>query len=153
MKQNNHGEYTEVEEKDVLDITTNTTYVVVHFFSPTFKRCKIMDEHLEILSKKHYRARFMKTNAEKCAFLVAKLQIKVLPFVMCFVRGVVTERLIGFEKLNNSDTFSTAKLENLLIKSGVITKKVEVKNDSDEERFQKRGIRSSTKAIGLDEEY
>lgn len=48
MKESHHGTYTEVEEKDILDITTKTKYAVVHFYTSDFKRCKIIDSHLEV---------------------------------------------------------------------------------------------------------
>jgi len=51
---------------------------------------------------------------------VEKLQIKVLPCVVCFVGGVSKDRLIGFEELGNDDEFTTATLELRLAQSGVI---------------------------------
>ena len=44
-----YGTYTELkEEKAVMDLTTGTKWVVVHFFKPDFGRCGIMDAHLEV---------------------------------------------------------------------------------------------------------
>lgn len=116
-----HGTYLEVrEEKAVLDITTSTERVVVHFFHPDFVRCKIMDRHLEILARKHIHTRFVRVNVDNCPFIVTKLGIQVLPCVMPFVEGLGRERVLGFEGLGGGDDFPTGRLEGLLRKSGVI---------------------------------
>jgi len=52
MKANNHGTYEIMpNEKAVLDITTKTKNVVVHFFHKEFRRCQIMDKHLLVSFK------------------------------------------------------------------------------------------------------
>lgn len=44
-----YGTYVEVrEEKALMDMTTATPRVVVHFFKPDFGRCGIMDTHLGV---------------------------------------------------------------------------------------------------------
>jgi hypothetical protein len=49
MRESGTGSYVEVkDEKEVIDITTNTKYAVVHFFKPDFGRCGVMDRHLEV---------------------------------------------------------------------------------------------------------
>jgi hypothetical protein len=49
LRQSEHGTYTEVkEEKALMEITTSTKLVVVHFFKPDFNRCRIMDKHVEV---------------------------------------------------------------------------------------------------------
>ena len=51
MEENKHGIYTEItNEKEFMDITTSEKYVVGHFFHDDFRRCKIMDTHLEVTS-------------------------------------------------------------------------------------------------------
>jgi len=73
---------------------------------------------------------------ENVPFLVEKLGIKVLPCVICFVKGVSKDRhvqqlaahsflffnfacrIIGFEELGNVDSFSTATLELRLLHTG-----------------------------------
>jgi hypothetical protein len=43
------GTYAEIKnEKEVMDITTGTKLVVVHFFKTDFGRCGVMDRHLEV---------------------------------------------------------------------------------------------------------
>jgi len=49
MRDSGHGTYEEIkDEKALMDITTSTRLCVVHFFSPDFNRCRIMDSRLEV---------------------------------------------------------------------------------------------------------
>jgi hypothetical protein len=49
MRESGTGQYTELkDEKSVMDITTATKLVVVHFFKTDFGRCGVMDGHLEV---------------------------------------------------------------------------------------------------------
>ena len=49
MRNSEHGTYSEIhDEKALMDVTTSTKLVVVHFFKPDFNRCRIMDTHLEV---------------------------------------------------------------------------------------------------------
>lgn len=91
-----------------MDITTSEKYVVGHFYHKDFRRCKIMDTHLEVniegkgrsqtffqifpcvlqkLAEKYYDTRFIKIEVQNAPFLVEKLQVKVLPCVMAWVNG------------------------------------------------------------------
>jgi hypothetical protein len=49
MRESGNGTYSEIkDEKDLMDITTTTKLVVVHFFKNDFGRCQVMDRHLEV---------------------------------------------------------------------------------------------------------
>src|SRR4051812_15977442 len=49
VRQANHGTYTEIEkEKELMDLTVNSKQVVIHFFHKDFRRCAIMDKHLQV---------------------------------------------------------------------------------------------------------
>jgi len=49
MREGGNGTYTEVkEEKALMDLTTSSKLVVVHFFKSDFGRCLVMDGHLEV---------------------------------------------------------------------------------------------------------
>lgn len=121
MKQSQHGQYTELtEEKKFLDLTTTANKCVVHFYHPDFRRCAIMDTHLEALSKKYFETKFAKISVEICKFFVEKLKIRTLPAVFSFINGKVVDKLTGFEDLGNTDGFQTSVLERRLGQSGVI---------------------------------
>eukprot|EP00471_Norrisiella_sphaerica_P009646 CAMPEP_0184497338 /NCGR_PEP_ID=MMETSP0113_2-20130426/36223_1 /TAXON_ID=91329 /ORGANISM="Norrisiella sphaerica, Strain BC52" /LENGTH=298 /DNA_ID=CAMNT_0026884391 /DNA_START=21 /DNA_END=917 /DNA_ORIENTATION=- len=117
-----HGKYQEIVEEEFLPNVTKSKHVLCHFYHKDFERCKIMDKHLQVLARKHLCARFLYINAEKCPFFVQKLQIRVLPTVICFVDGVAKDRVVGFEDLGNSDEFDTEILEERLSRSGCIPK-------------------------------
>ncbi len=121
MRENNHGVYENVtEEKEILRLTTKVKQCVIHFYHKEFRRCQIMDEHLELLSKKHFKTKFAKIDVENAPFLITKLQVQVLPCLVAFVNGVSVDRIIGFERLGGDDDFKTPQLETLLADSGVI---------------------------------
>lgn len=120
LKELNHGEYTELRlEKQVIDATIKSKLVVLHC-SGDFERCRILDSHLEKLSKLYFYTKFIKINVMKIPFLVEKLKIKVLPCLLMFKDSIVFDKLVGFEELGNNDDFPTFILEKRLIKSKVI---------------------------------
>ncbi|KAK0570192.1 hypothetical protein OC861_000141 [Tilletia horrida] len=122
MRETNHGKVTEfTDEKELLQTTVKERFVVVHFFSPDFERCKIMDKHLASIAPYHFRTLFVRANVHNVPFLVGKLNIKVLPCVVLFVDGIAKDRVIGFEDLGNTDNFTSAMLEWRLSRAGVIS--------------------------------
>ncbi|QRV72640.1 queuine tRNA-ribosyltransferase-like protein [Ceratobasidium sp. AG-Ba] len=123
MRENEHGRLTEItDEKEVIKTSANESRCIIHFYHRDFRRCDIMNKHLETLAPRHFKTRFIKVFVENVPWLVEKLDIKVLPCVICFIRGVSKDRIIGFEELGNEDGFKTASLELRLTQSGVIDK-------------------------------
>lgn len=52
LREQSHGTYGEMkEEKDLMDVVTETKWCVVHFFKPGFGRCAVMDGHLKVRFK------------------------------------------------------------------------------------------------------
>ncbi|XP_031497028.1 thioredoxin domain-containing protein PLP3B-like [Nymphaea colorata] len=137
-----HGEYREISEGDFLAEVTKTEKVICHFYHREFYRCKIVDKHLKNLAPRHIDTKFIKLDAENAPFFVAKLAVRTLPCIIMFRNGIATERIIGFQDLGGKDDFTTATLERLLIKKGIIEKK---ENDEGEEKEHRGGsVRSST---------
>ncbi|XP_047077366.1 thioredoxin domain-containing protein PLP3B-like isoform X2 [Lolium rigidum] len=100
LKRQGHGEYREIIEGDFLAEVT---------------RCnRIMDKHLKALAPVYLGTKFIKLDAENAPFFVTKLAIKMLPCVILFKKGIVVDRLVGFEDLGGKDDFSTRALENIL---------------------------------------
>ncbi|KAI8373233.1 thioredoxin-like protein [Radiomyces spectabilis] len=148
MEDNKHGVYLEIEkEKELMDTTTSEKYVVAHFFHSDFRRCKIMDTHLETLAKKYYQTRFCKIDVQNAPFLVEKLQIRVLPCVMAWIDGYAQIKMVGFDELGNTDSFSTGSLEMKLIAAGVIRRK-----ENPNMEAKQKSIFQST-ATGSDSEF
>ncbi|GAA5922278.1 Plp1p [Sporobolomyces koalae] len=118
-----YGQYTEIKvEKVLLDKTSKVGRSVVHFFHPDFRRCKIMDKHLERLAEKHGDTLFLKADVANMPFLVNKLSVKVLPCVIGFVDGVSKMKLVGFDELEGGDDFNTKTLEIGMVHCGVLNK-------------------------------
>ena len=94
------------------------------------------DDAVQALAPKYFNTRFLRVFVENVPFLVEKLGLKVLPCVICFVKGVSKDRhvqwlavygfsfdfasrIVGFEELGNADSFSTATLELRLLHTGL----------------------------------
>ena len=132
-----HGQYQEITEEQFLPTVTKTKFVVVHFFHKDFERCKIMDHHLLQIARGHVETKFCKIDAEKCPFFVAKLQIQMLPTVICFMDGVAFDRIVGFEELGGQDEFPTLLLTRRFVKSGCI--KALHKSEHGKMKIKRRG--------------
>ncbi|SCU81810.1 LADA_0C01200g1_1 [Lachancea dasiensis] len=125
VRTENYGLLTIVEEeREVIRLTTKTDQVVIHFGLDDFRKCQTMDAKLSQLAQRHLMTRFLRASVDKCPFLVAKLQIKVLPFVVAYKNGVERTRVVGFSRLGNQpDDFDIAALENVFYEAGVLAKK------------------------------
>jgi hypothetical protein len=104
-----HGEYSEIEEEAFLKTVTSSERAVVHFYHSMFEKCKVMDMHLNKISRKFLGTRVVKLNAEKAPFFVEKLMIKTLPCAVVFVDGVAVGRQMGFDGLGGEE-FQTVQL-------------------------------------------
>ncbi|PNW70386.1 hypothetical protein CHLRE_17g717750v5 [Chlamydomonas reinhardtii] len=134
--QKGHGTYTEISEGDFLEIVTNTDMVVVHFFHPEFERCKIMDKHLATIAHKYFNTRFIKVSAPDSPFFTVKLNIKTLPCLIAFKKGVAVGRVTGFEGLGKDD-FPTVVLEDRLLALDII--ELPERDRADEDRIDGPG--------------
>ena len=118
MKTNAHGVYSELkEEKEFLQMTTKSPFVVVQFAHKDFKRCQIIDRHLSVchpslatiplyipftspslflqqLAQKHYGTKFAKVDVATAPFFVEKLKVQVLPCIICFMDGIAVDRFL-----------------------------------------------------------
>lgn len=132
MSEAAHGRYVEIKEEEFLTTVTKSKRAVVHFYHEDFHRCKYMDAKLEMVARRHFGTRFVKLHAPDAGFFVNKLNVKVLPSVLCFGNsGVLLDRIVGFEDLGGHDDFTLASLEARLVKAGVIDaieKKTEYKD-------------------------
>nr|XP_039266153.1 thioredoxin domain-containing protein 9-like [Styela clava] len=107
-----HGVLGEIpSEKDFFDECKENKLVVCHFYKNTTFRCKILDSHLETLSRKHLETKFIKLDVEKAPFLTQRLRIKVIPTLALVIDGKTKDYIVGFTDLGNCDDFSTEMLE------------------------------------------
>ena len=82
-------------------------------------------------------AKFVSINAERCPFFIAKLQVQVLPTIICFMDGISVDRIVGFEELGSKDEFPTLLLTRRLIKSGCL--RAINKKEKGEIKIKRRG--------------
>ncbi|CAO3645817.1 unnamed protein product [Cunninghamella echinulata] len=137
IQESNHGIYMEItDEKEFMDITVKEKYMVGHFYHKDFRRCRIMDTHLEKLAPKYFDTRFVKINVDNAPFLIEKLQIRVLPCVFAWIDGYIKVKMVGFDELGNKDDFATPTLELQLANCGVIRKKEEKVTNTKKSIFQ-----------------
>ena len=74
--------------------------------------------HFQNIAPRNNKTVFARILVEDAPFLVEKLQVKVLPCVVCFVDGASKDRLVGFEELGNKDSFASTSLEFRLQQAG-----------------------------------
>lgn len=94
-----HGQYRDIVQDEFLPEVTSSEKVIVHFYHKDFARCKVMDMRLGELAPRHLESKFLRIDAEKTPFFVEKLQVKILPTVICFIDGIAVHHIIGFEGL------------------------------------------------------
>ena len=138
-----HGQYRTITQDEFLPECTGSKFVGVHFFHNEFERCKILDHHLKIIAPQHTTCKFVRIDAEKAPFFVAKLQIKTLPSLLVFEEGKVLDRLTGFEGLavnpNEPDKWHTGKLQQWIAKTGAI--KYQVPTEEIREEMKRLGLK------------
>ena len=144
IKNDKYGNYTEIIETEFLDTMLKNEKVVCHFYHKDFERCKIIDKHLQIIAQSHKETLFVKIDAEKTPFFTDKLNIRVLPTIILFVKGKSVHRFIGFQDFGMNDDFPTINLSRQLViykmiqpktkaEKGEVTIKKGKKDDSDED--------------------
>ncbi|CDR46005.1 CYFA0S21e00694g1_1 [Cyberlindnera fabianii] len=129
ISQEGHGSVeTILSEEQILKITTSTTLTVIHFYHDTFDKCKKMNDKLETLAQKHISTKFIRVNVDNAPFLVTRLNIKVLPCVVMYIKGVEAGRIVGFDHLDydaKRDDFTIESLEKYMLSKGVLTRKAQ----------------------------
>mmetsp|Transcript_12933 Transcript_12933/g.44909 ORF Transcript_12933/g.44909 Transcript_12933/m.44909 type:complete len:246 (+) Transcript_12933:255-992(+) len=148
MGRKGHGQYQEIQEDEFLPTVTGSQLVLVHFYHQDFVRCKVIDKHLQALAPKHFDTRFVKAHAPDFPFFVMKLQVQMLPCIICFNDGKAFDRIVGFEEIGKTDEFKTEQLESRLLTCGILKPKQfrsdDQSDDEDEEAEQKRvSVRAS----------
>lgn len=112
------------DEAQLMNLSSKCSTLIVHLMLDKFDKCQYMNEKLAILARKYLTTKFVKINVENCPFLVQKLKVKVLPFVIGYHEGRERLRSIGFAKLGNDPSgFPIGKLERLLKDTGVVREK------------------------------
>lgn len=117
---NEHGTFSEVEEKYFFDVCKGSSNVVVLFYGSSSEACTVFDHHLAILAKRHLETRFIKINNEKAPFLKGRLGIDTVPTVVLVKNNKTVGKLIGLTKFGNVLDFPTELMEWRIAQSEVI---------------------------------
>mmetsp|Transcript_20468 Transcript_20468/g.28571 ORF Transcript_20468/g.28571 Transcript_20468/m.28571 type:complete len:253 (+) Transcript_20468:48-806(+) len=120
-----HGTYNEIgDQKDWFEEVKRSERVITLFYRNTTndsnKYTQILDKHMQQLAQKHMEARFIKINAEKAPFLAERLNIVLLPTVLCTKNNYTHDRIEGFDPLGGTENFSTQTLRARLGQKGCI---------------------------------
>eukprot|EP00466_Bigelowiella_natans_P000667 jgi/Bigna1/51581/estExt_Genewise1Plus.C_10447 len=120
-----HGTYTEIQDqKDWFEEVKKNERTICLFYRNTTnasdKYTQILDKHLGQLAVKHMETRFIKINAEKSPFLAKRLNIVLLPTILCTKDNYTHDRIEGFDPLGGTDSFSTQTLRARLGQKGNI---------------------------------
>ena len=138
-----HGSLRTITQDEFLpECTGSSRHVVVHFYHDDFERCKIMDHHLKIVAGEHLEAKFLRCDAAKAPFFVAKLRIRTLPSLFVFEEGKEIGKMTGFEGLakdpTKPDEWHTGRLQEWLGETGAI--RYERPSEEVEEERRRLGI-------------
>ncbi|KAK6200915.1 thioredoxin-like protein [Scheffersomyces amazonensis] len=110
-------------EKKIMEIVLQHPITIVHFYQPNFQKCQLMNKYLNVLAEKHLQLKIIRIKAELAPFLVNKLQIKILPFIIIYKNSIEVDRIVGFEKFNNAVNPSYESFENYLLVRNIINRK------------------------------
>jgi len=118
---NGHGRYMELStQKEFFDAAKGSKQLVVHFFRGATWRCQIVDRHLGDLAPQHLETRFVKIDAEKSPFLVERLNIVMLPSILCIKDGKTEHTIQGFDEFGGSDEFPSEVMAYVLSQHKVL---------------------------------
>lgn len=108
-------------EKELMDTVANANTAIVHFYQPAFSRCQAMNDLLSLVAEKHLPIQVLAIQAEDAPFLVSKLKVKILPFVVIYKQGREVSRIVGFEGIGGSEKgASLQSFEAFLMLRGLI---------------------------------
>ncbi|GKT27472.1 Phosducin-like protein [Aduncisulcus paluster] len=114
------GEIHTIVEKAFIKTVSDPERCLCHFFHPEFAKCKMMDDVLAPLARKHPETKFIRIDAVKAPFFVTKLSLRVLPAVVFFVHGTVKHKFLGFEDMGGGDAVSMEAAEAAFVLAGAI---------------------------------
>lgn len=120
-KAKGHGEVSELADQHQFFQTTKTSkQVVVLFYTPTNTFGPVIDKHMITLAPLHMETKFCKINAEKAEYLVNKLNVWMMPTIMCIKDQQVVHQFNGLVEFGGTDAFSSTFFAYHLSQHGVL---------------------------------
>merc|ERR1711998_233721 len=110
-----HGSFAKiVDQKDFFGVCKQSQKVVVLFTRDSNKYGQVMKEHMTLLAQQHMEARFVWVDAENAPFLTDKLNIWMLPTIVCVKDNKVHKQHNGLDEIDGSGKYTSGMLEYLL---------------------------------------
>merc|ERR1712023_15067 len=118
---NGHGKLTKInDQQEVFAAAKKSPRMVVIFTRNSNKYGKAMLEHAELLAQKHLEARFLWVDAENAPFLTDRLNIYMLPTIVCIKDNKVDKQHNGLNEIDGSGKYTSGMLEYLLHVDGIL---------------------------------
>merc|ERR1711939_256375 len=109
-----HGSFSKIsDQKDFFGVCKQSKKVIVLFTRDANKYGQVMKEHMTLLAQSHMEARFVWVDAENTPFLTDKLNIWMLPTIVCIVDNELNE-------IDGSGKYTSGMLEYLLHIDGML---------------------------------
>ena len=105
---------------DFFGVCKQSKKVIVLFTRDANKYGQVMKEHMTLLAQSHMEARFVWVDAENAPFLTDKLNIWMLPTIVCIVDNKVKEQHNGLNEIDGSGKYTSGMLEYLLHIDGML---------------------------------
>jgi len=110
-----HGTVTKItDQRDFFAATKKSEKVIALFNRDSNRWGKVMKEHMVNLSARHLEARFIEVDAENAPYITDKLNIYMLPTIVCIKGNKVHKQHNGLDEIDGSGKYSTGMLEYLL---------------------------------------
>uniref|UniRef100_A0A7S0ZHL8 Thioredoxin domain-containing protein n=1 Tax=Timspurckia oligopyrenoides TaxID=708627 RepID=A0A7S0ZHL8_9RHOD len=119
---NGHGNLSQIIERDFFDVVKRSENVCVCFYRPGSTR--FADDyvlHLKKLAEFHREVKFVSLDAEKCPFLVDKLNIWMLPSTVLVKNAKAEHTYFGLDEFSPSGQLSTVVIEQCMFDRGFFT--------------------------------
>merc|ERR1712167_459960 len=112
---NGHGHLTKInDQQEFFAAAKKSNQLVCVFTRNSNKYGKAMLEHAELLASKHLEARFIWVDAENAPFLTDRLNIYMLPTIVCIKDNKVHKQHNGLNEIDGSGKYTSGMLEYLL---------------------------------------
>jgi len=116
-----HGTLMKInDQQEFFEAAKRSAKLVIIFTRNSNKYGKSMLEHMELLAQKHLEARFLWVDAENAPFLTDRLNIFMLPTIVCIKDNKVDKQHNGLNEIDGSGTYSSGTLEFLLHCDGML---------------------------------
>ena len=112
---NGHGKLMKInDQQEFFAAAKQSARMIVIFTRNSNKYGKAMLEHAELLAGRHLEARFLWVDAENAPFLTDRLNIYMLPTIVCIKDNKVHKQHNGLNEIDGSGRYSSGTLEYLL---------------------------------------